>query len=299
VVSKSENKPCRQSQNCRRPKGTQPNLPLAPVNGTKIHYRLEGASGDPLVLVHGSWGDHHSWDRIYPYLTDSFRVLSYDRRGHSLSERPDTQGSIDEDGADLAGVIEHLGLAPAHILGNSFGGSIALRLATHRPELFRSLIVHEPPLFGLLNDPDTRETLELGRKRTGAVVELLEKGEAEAGARLFMETIAFGPGCWIRFTSEHRKLFTNNAPTFLDEMRDPEWLTIDLERLSRFSAPTLLSSGDRSEPFFPTIVAEIAKALPAPGVSSLEGMDHVPHLSSAEEYTEFIKSFLQTVKSDN
>ena len=104
-------------------------MPLAQINDTKIHYRLEGASGDPLVLVHGSWGDHHSWDRVFPHLAESFRVLSYDRRGHSLSERPDTQGSVDEDAADLAGLIEHLDLAQAHILGNSFGGSISLRMA--------------------------------------------------------------------------------------------------------------------------------------------------------------------------
>ncbi len=272
-------------------------MPLAQINDTKIHYRLEGASGDPLALVHGSWGDHHSWDRVFPHLAESFRVLSYDRRGHSLSERPDTQGSVDEDAADLAGLIEHLDLAQAHILGNSFGGSISLRLAAQRPELFLSLTVHEPPLFGLLDDPDSKETLEVGKKRTGAVVELLENNEPEEGARLFMETIAFGPGSWIRFTMENRKLFTDNAPTFLDEMRDPEWLALDLDLLSAFTAPTLLSAGDQSEPFFPTIVAKIAAAIPNASLKTLEGMGHVPHLSDARQYAEMIASFLQETGS--
>jgi pimeloyl-ACP methyl ester carboxylesterase len=274
-------------------------LPLVPINGTGIHYRLESASGEPLVLVHGSWGDHHSWDRVFPHLTNSFRVLSYDRRGHSQSERPNTQGSVDEDASDLAGLIEHLALAPAHILGNSFGGSIALRLATQRPDLFLSLTVHEPPLFGLMDDPESKDTLEIGNRRTGAVVDLLEKGEAEAGARLFMETIAFGPGSWIRFTKQNRKLFTDNAPTFLDEMRDPDWLSLDLNGLSNFSPATLLSAGDRSGPFFPTIVARIAGALPNVQLKTLEGMGHVPHLSHAKQYAEFITSFLRHVGTAN
>ena len=111
----------------------------------------------PLVLVHGSWDSHHDWDLVVPRLADSFRVLTYDRRGHSESERPTGQESVREDVADLAALIEHLGLAPAWVVGNSFGASIILRLAGERPELFRGLIGHEPPLdfsFGIFRRMD-------------------------------------------------------------------------------------------------------------------------------------------------
>jgi pimeloyl-ACP methyl ester carboxylesterase len=155
---------------------------MAAINGIELYWELSGQAGDPLVLVHGSWGDHGGWDRIVPTLARSFRVLTYDRRGHSRSERPTAQGSVREDVADLRALIEHLGLAPAHILGNSFGGSIVLRLAAERPDLFRSLLVHEPPLFGLLDDPAGQQAFQTFQERIRVVVALLEKGQMEIRA---------------------------------------------------------------------------------------------------------------------
>ena len=57
------------------------------VNGVRIAYQDVG-SGEPLVLVHGSWGSRHNWDPVVPGLAERHRVISYDRRGHSESERP-------------------------------------------------------------------------------------------------------------------------------------------------------------------------------------------------------------------
>src|SRR5918994_3100448 len=99
-------------------------MPSARANGVELHYELRG-SGVPLVLVHGSWGDHHNWDPVVSALAESFRVVAYDRRGHSASERPPEQGSVLEDADDLVGLIDELGLAPAHVAGNSFGAVIA------------------------------------------------------------------------------------------------------------------------------------------------------------------------------
>jgi pimeloyl-ACP methyl ester carboxylesterase len=137
-------------------------MPTSAVNGTRLFWEITGDIGDPMVLVHGSWGDHGNWASVVPALSRRFRVLTYDRRRHSSSERPIGQGSVREDVADLAAVLEDLRHAPAHVVGTSFGASIVLRLAAERPDLFRSLIVHEPPLFGLLkDDPHDPEALEI------------------------------------------------------------------------------------------------------------------------------------------
>src|SRR5688572_22213198 len=101
-------------------------MPNAVINGVELHWELTGEVGEPLVLVHGSWGDHRGWDRVVPALSRSSRVLTYDRRGHSRSARPAGRGSVREDVDDLAGLVEHLGLGPAHLVGNSFGGAIVL-----------------------------------------------------------------------------------------------------------------------------------------------------------------------------
>src|SRR5947208_1105757 len=170
-------------------------MPAARINGVELYYELSG-SGEPLVLVHGSWGDHHNWDPVVPALADWFRVLAYDRRGHSASERPAGQGSVFEDADDLAGLIDELGLAPAHVVGNSFGAAVTLRAAVRHPQLFRSVLIHEPPLFPLLAGTDFEPALGEVQRRIGAVIEHLERGEAEAGAHLFADTVAFGPNAW-------------------------------------------------------------------------------------------------------
>ncbi len=270
-------------------------MPVAAINGIELYWEMSGQVGDPVVLVHGSWADHHSWDRMVPALAHSLRVLTYDRRGHSRSERPATRGSVREDVADLVALIEHLDLVPAHILGNSFGGSIVLRLAAERPDLFRSLLVHEPPLFGVLDDPAAREVRQILQERVDVVIELLEKGETESGARRFVETIAFGPGAWEQLPDELRQTFIFNAPTFLDEQRDPEWLLLDPQPLANFSAPALLTQGDRSPPFFPLVIEKIAQFLPYSQRQTLPGADHVPQWSQPEEYAEAVASFIRAV----
>src|SRR5437868_6743397 len=124
-------------------------MSTAKVNGVVLYYEVTG-SGQPLVLVHGSWGDHHNWDADVAPLAENFQVVAYDRRGHSASERPSEQGSVFEDADDLAALIDYLQLGPANIAANSFGAVIALRAATRHPQIFASLIAHEPPLFPLL-----------------------------------------------------------------------------------------------------------------------------------------------------
>ena len=262
-------------------------MATATVNGLQLHYELAG-QGDPLVLVHGSWVDHMSWDLIAPPLSESFRVLSYDRRGHSRSERPAGQGSVREDVADLATLVEQLDLAPAHILGNSFGASITLRLAGERPELFRSLIAHEPPLFALLvGDPAMEEV----QRRIAAVVELVERGEHEAGAERFVDTVAFEPGAWRELPPEMREVFVHNASTMLDEARDPEALTLDLGTLGAFPRAALITDGDQSPPFFPAVVEHLVGALPRAERRTLTGVGHVPQLTHADDYVALVREF--------
>jgi pimeloyl-ACP methyl ester carboxylesterase len=256
-----------------------------------IYWELTGSAGPALVLVHGSWGDHHGWDRIVPLLSDSFRVLTYDRRGHSQSERPASQGSVQQDVSDLEALIEHLGLAPAHVVGNSFGAAIVLRLASRRADLFRSVLLHEPPLLGLLEDSDQQLAVLDGHR---AVHDLLEQGAMEEAARRFMETIAFGPGAWMQFTSELRDTFVYNAPTFLDEERDPDSRWIDLSSVN-ITVPILLSYGDRSPVFFPIIVEKLAKVLPQAARRTFAGSGHVPHATHPDAYVDAIRTFIASV----
>jgi len=233
------------------------------------------------------------WPFIVPGLAQRFRVVVYDRRGHSQSERLPAQGSVHEDVADLAAIIERAG-APAHVLGNSFGASISLRLAGERPELLRTLNVHEPPLFDLLRDDPERKPLAEGLdKRILAVVNDLAAGNMEEGARRFLDTVAIGPGAWDNFVpDEAKRTLINNAPTFLDECRDPEALGIDTQVLSRFSRPVLLTDGSESPPIFAPVLDKLAAVLPNATRKTFAGAGHLPHLTHPQEYVEAIVDFI-------
>jgi pimeloyl-ACP methyl ester carboxylesterase len=262
------------------------------VNGIQLFYELTGTGAVPLVLVHGSWDSHHDWDLVVPRLAEAFRVLTYDRRGHSQSERPPGPGSVHEDVADLAALIEHLGLGPAWVVGNSFGASITLRLAGARPDLFRGLIAHEPPLFSLLgDDPALAPLLADVQQHIGAVVARIAAGDHAGAAEQFAETVALGRGTWVQMPSDVRQTLIENAPTFLDEARDPEQLAFDLAWLQAFSRPALLTRGDHSPPPFAPVVAKLAEALPRVEVVTLPGAGHIPHATHPEAYVEAIMAF--------
>jgi pimeloyl-ACP methyl ester carboxylesterase len=264
------------------------------VNGVRLFYELHGTGDTPLVLVHGSWVSHHSWDLVVPSLAESFRVLVYDRRGHSESQRLTAQGSVREDVADLAALIETLGLGPAWVVGNSFGASITMRLAGERAELFRGLVAHEPPLFGLLaDDPAMAPMLEEVENRIGAVVERIASGDHAGAAERFVETVALGPNTWAQLPPDFQQTLIENAPTFLDETNDPEDLAFDLEWVKGFSPPSLLTSGDRSPPTFAPVVAQLAGVLPNVETIVLPGAGHIPHVTHPDAYVEAIWSFIR------
>lgn len=274
-------------------------MPIDKINGVHLYWEATG-QGEPLVLVHGSWGDHHNWDSVVNNLSKNFRVITYDRRGHTQSERTNTQGSMEEDVSDLIALLQHLKISSAHITGNSGGAAIVLKTAIRNPDIFKSLVVHEPPLFGILeNIPEAKPLLDVISARIAAVADLIEKGEDEKAAKQFVETVAFGPGAWQQLPDSTKQTFIYNAPTFLDECKDPNGLHIDLSKLSNFDKPALLTHGTQSPPFFPLVVNEIAKAIPHAQKLVLEGAGHVPHLSHPNLYTETVKNFCFNTKHVN
>ena len=259
------------------------------VNDVQLYWEKTGNSGEPLVLVHGSWDDHHIWDLIVPILSESFQVLTYDRRGHSQSERLPSQGSINDDVADLAALIEEAGFAPAHISGQSFGGSIVLRLATQRPDLFRSLHVHSPPLLQLLaDDPKHQALFELLTENLNSVEKSLAAGDMEDGASQFVG----GSENWAAMPEAIRQIMLANAPTFLDELRDPDAFSFDLEPLRSFPHPVFLTDSGGDMPFAQPVVMKLAKVLPRAERGHFSDADHDAQVSQPEAYAQAIRDFI-------
>ena len=122
---------------------------LVGVNSVRIAYTSTGSVGAPLVLVHGSWGSRHNWDPVIPGLAEHYRVVAYDRRGHSESERPRGQGSFTEDVASAIGdrrgeaLAQLKALAAARVVPLEEGGGKRLSgVAAERRPAFLGKVRH-------------------------------------------------------------------------------------------------------------------------------------------------------------
>jgi pimeloyl-ACP methyl ester carboxylesterase len=268
-------------------------MPTIRVNNVTLYYELQGEHSSPLIFVHGGWGDHHNWDHVTGAFARSHRVVTYDRRGHSQSERPARPDTFQDDVNDLAGLIEGLALAPAHVIGSSGGGAIALGLGLSRPALCRTLVLGEPQVFSVLRD-DTEglRELERGKAALDQVLAYIDHGEYEAGASHFVEINAFSPGGWAALPPGMRQTFLFNAPTFPAEIRGLWSLQVDAEALHSLRVPNLLVTGEQSARYNHRIVAQLAELLPDAQVARFPTAGHIPHVTHPEEYVRVVGEFI-------
>jgi pimeloyl-ACP methyl ester carboxylesterase len=269
-------------------------MPRISANQVELNHDLTG-SGETLVLVHGGWSDRNNWLTVVPELARSFSVVAYDRRGHGLSQRG-FQGSRRDQEDDLAALIEGLGGEPANVTGTSFGASIAIGLASRRPELVRSVIAHEPPLISVAaDDPEVRPQLEAVQATVQAVSARVERGDAGGAAEQFVEEVALGPGAWELLPQPLRETMVDSAPAFVAEQRDPAWADVELDELASISSPLLITGGDESPAWFAPIVAKLAEAIGHAEAHTYRGAGHAPHLTNPGDYVAAVTDFLSGV----
>ena len=263
------------------------------INGVELYYEIRG-TGDCLVLTHGSWTDGAGWGPAVELLAERYRVVVWDRRGHSRSETGDGPGSRAEDAADLARLIEHVSGEPVHVAGNSYGANVTLTLLTERPDLVVSAAVHEPPLFGLLEgtrDQALASELSAVDADLAVVRDLISVGDHRDAAEYFFEHVALGPGTWEGLPDGFRTVLEANAPTFLDELADPTARSIDTAALATTMVPVLLTHGTESPELFPAVISELAQLVPAARVEVLEGAGHIPHATHPQDWSARLVAF--------
>src|SRR5690606_15891114 len=115
------------------------------INDVTISYEV--TTRDPanpvLVLVNSLGTDYRIWHLVVPKLCEDFTVLTYDKRGHGLSDLAKPPYSLDDHVTDLVGLLDHLEFSQAHVCGLSVGGMIAQQLYMRRPDLVRSLVLSD------------------------------------------------------------------------------------------------------------------------------------------------------------
>jgi 3-oxoadipate enol-lactonase len=157
-------------------------MPMIAINQTHLYYEIAGA-GQAVVLIHGLGSSTRDWEAQVPELAKSYQVITLDLRGHGRSDRPAGPYQIPMFAADLAGLLEALGVASAHIVGLSLGGGVAFQFALDYPSMVRSLtLVNTAPALG--GAPEQAEQ-EIAR-RVGIVQQLGMRAMGQAlGPNLF------------------------------------------------------------------------------------------------------------------
>ena len=249
----------------RAPWPQPPGIKFFDLGGYPLAY-LEAGKGEPLILIHGSMSDYRAFTLQMAGFAAKYRAISLSLR-HSYPETWDGKGdyTVALHAEDVARFIPGMGLAPAHILGHSRGGSVALVLALKHPQLVKNLILAEPAgLEGLL--PDTPEGRRMAAESAGQFAKLardIAAGDRLKAAREFVDSLG-GPGAWEKRTPEARQVLLDNIGTGPACAERPYFTR---EEIAKIASPTLLLTGERSPPRYRTTMTDMqicnkAKILP-------------------------------------
>jgi 3-oxoadipate enol-lactonase len=256
---------------------------FAEVNGTRLHYRLDGPAGAPVLLLSNSLGTNLGmWGGQMAALTARYRVLRYDSRGHGRSAVPAGGYTIDQLGRDAVGLLDHLGFDRVAFCGLSKGGMVGMWLGVHAPERVSRLALtntapHMPPPD--LWDTRIRTVSEQGMTSIteGVVSRWFTQGfqerapaEVEPIRQMLLSTDPVGYcGCC-------------HAIRDMDQRGD----------LSRIKAPTLVIGGtvDPSTP--PHHSEEIARGIAGSKLVMLEAA-HLSNIEQRAGYTAALLAFLK------
>ena len=259
-------------------------MPTVTVNGVDLFYELSGPKGLPTVAFSNSLGSTiEMWDGIVAALDGQFRLLRYDTQGHGRSGSRDQSTTIDDLANDLAGLLEALDIAEAHIVGLSLGGMVAQAFGILHPAPTASLILmgtaaHLPP-------PD------FWMQRAATVL--------DAGPEAVVDTIVprwFTPGFQERDPAAVRRI----RDFFLGSERHgyarccEAIASMDLrERLKAIRAPTLVIVG-ADDPVAPLALGEdIRSRVPGAGLVIIPDCAHLISVEQPATAALHISAFLE------
>lgn len=115
------------------------------ANGLKLHYHRTGGDKPPVVMLHGITDNGLCWTRLAQALEADYDLIMLDARGHGHSDKPDDGYSSAAHAADVAELIEALGLDKPALIGHSMGGATATMVGATYPALVRALVLEDPP----------------------------------------------------------------------------------------------------------------------------------------------------------
>ncbi len=266
------------------------------VNGARYEVRI-GGHGPAILLLHGFSGRGADWGPFLPAFRRASTAVVVDLLGHGRSDAPPdpARHALEAQAADLAEILRSHDLAPAVVIGYSFGARVALRLAIDRPAVVRALVL-ESPSAGIASDADRRRR----RAEDERLAEEIERDGIEAFVDGWWETAPV-------FASERGLPTTTRARLRAMRLRNrPEGLARSLRgagqgamqplhhQLSAIDAPALVIGG-ALDPVGLERAREIATCLAHGRLTVVDHAGHAAHREAPAIFRRLVLDFLQEV----
>ncbi|MDB5510930.1 MAG: 3-oxoadipate enol-lactonase [Enterovirga sp.] len=257
-------------------------MPLIRANGVTLNYELSGPDGAPVVVFSNSLGTTMAmWEAQAKALSGRLRCLRYDTRGHGGSEVTEAGFAVDDLAADLAGLLDALGIAKAHVVGLSLGGMTGQLLAVTRPDKVDRLVLvatsaYMPP-----------EDLWVER------AEMVEARGMEAVAENVIKRWFTAPEQGSAGAKATRRILTDEVPAKGYAACCRAIGKMDLRgRIGAIAAPTLVISGAQ-DPATPIAMGEeIAALVPGAAFAVVPDAAHLIAVERPDALTAHIAAFL-------
>lgn len=237
------------------------------IDGRLVHWRDSGPREAPAVITVNSLGtDFRIWDEVVAALARDWRVISYDKRGHGLSEVPPGPYAIPDFTNDLIALADHVGLERFSLIGLSIGGLIGQDLAVRAPERLAALVLADTaPKVGTAESWNAR----IEAVRTGGLATIADS----VMERWF--TPAFHAGRLDDLAGWRNALLRQPADGYIATCQALSAADLTAA-IGSIAVPTLAVAGDGDLSTPPDLVRAMAEHIPGAGFALIEGCGHIP-----------------------
>lgn len=256
------------------------------ANGIQIHYyrSTPPGGGTPIVMIHGLTDNGMCWVRVADALCDAYDIILPDTRGHGLSEKPASGYSVEDRAADVAGLIDGLGLDRPVLFGHSLGGQVVTAIAALYPDKVRAVVLEDPAWFG--DDPQANREASADEWCAGLRA---DQGLGRAG--LLAKVRQDNPG-WHAdelgpWADAKMQMSLPALREILVSMR-PGWQNF----LRQIQCPILLVTGESEIIINPQMFAEAAALNPRIREAHIPHTHHCIHRDNFDDYMDKVKEFL-------
>lgn len=250
-----------------------------------------------VVLLHSSGSSPRQWQDLAEALGQHFRVLTAEFHGHGM--RPGWGGDGPFTLAEDAGIaLPLLEMARgAHLVGHSYGGAVALKIAATHPRLVRSVVAYEPVLFRTMFGHETsKHDLQGVVAAAQCMRDCVDRDEPLQAARRFIEFWS-GAGAWQALPASRQEAMAVRMPSVIRHFdalfTEPDFTAC----LARSGIPMLLLGGARTAPAARRIGQLMRGALPLAEHQELPGMGHMGPITHAARVNERIARFLHAYEA--